>query len=288
MVNALSYITQHVRKYDYDRFLCSIFVPEEERKGLLAILAFNVEISKIREIVREGVIGEIRLQWWRDTIEFIYNNSKYIYTDRIIAYELSLAIKKFNLSRKLFDQLIDARSRDFLDLPFADEAELYQYLYGTSSTICMLFLEVMCPKNCPLSHDKMRAAQSIGVAWALTGIMRSSNVLAEQRRIYIPKSVMKKYCFNEEDFFAQRATNEIKCLTEHIVSIARNEIRKSRNLLETKWDDQYLALSLQAGLSEMYLNKVESLSFDPFSKKIETGQFWRQLKVAVMAARAWF
>ena len=216
------------------------------------------------------------------------DNSKYIYTDRIIAYELSLAIKKFKLSRKLFDQLIDARSRDFLDLPFADEAELYQYLYGTSSTICMLFLEVMCPKNCPLSHDKIRAAQSIGVAWALTGIMRSSNVLAEQRRIYIPKSVMKKYCFDEEDFFAQRATSEIKCLTEHIVSIARNEIRKSRNLLEAKWDDEYLALSLQAGLSEMYLNKVESLSFDPFSKKIETGQFWRQLKVAVMAARAWF
>ena len=101
-------------------------------------------------------------------------------------------------------------------------------------------------------------------------------------------TMIQKHRFTEEDFFAQRATNEIKCLTEHIVSIARDEIRKSRNLLETKWDYQYLALSLQARLSEMYLNKVESLSFDPFSKKIETGQFWRQLKVAVMAARAWF
>ena len=62
---------------------------------MLAVLAFNIEIAKTREMVREGLLGEVRLQWWRDTIELIYNNSKYTHTDFTVVLELNSAIKKF-------------------------------------------------------------------------------------------------------------------------------------------------------------------------------------------------
>ena len=68
MVNALSYIVSEARLNDRDRFLCSIFAPKGIREGLFTVLAFNVEIAKTREMVRENLLGEIRLQWWRDTI----------------------------------------------------------------------------------------------------------------------------------------------------------------------------------------------------------------------------
>src|SRR5260221_11842658 len=65
----LSYCGQQVRRYDHDRFLTALFAPADRRDDLLALYAFNLEIAKIRETVTEPMLGRIRLQWWRETIE---------------------------------------------------------------------------------------------------------------------------------------------------------------------------------------------------------------------------
>ena len=46
--------------------LCSL--RRERRDALFALYAFNVEIARVREAVREPLAGEIRLQWWSDVL----------------------------------------------------------------------------------------------------------------------------------------------------------------------------------------------------------------------------
>ena len=55
-----------VRAADKDRYLATLFAPERCRRALFALYAFNVEVARIRELAREPMPGEIRLQWWRD------------------------------------------------------------------------------------------------------------------------------------------------------------------------------------------------------------------------------
>src|SRR5690349_9907669 len=69
---ALSYCGQEVRKFDNDRFLTGLFAPADRREALFALYAFNHEIAKTREVVSEPVLGQMRLQWWFDSIEGIY------------------------------------------------------------------------------------------------------------------------------------------------------------------------------------------------------------------------
>ena len=288
MANALSYIAKETRQHDRDRFLCSLFAPEEARDGLFTVLAFNIEIAKTREMVRESLLGEIRLQWWRDSIELIYNNSRGINSDHFVVGELSRVIKKFKLSRVLFDQLIDSRSKDLVDVPFNDETDLRRYAYGTSSTLCKVLLEILCPAGNILSPDEINAAESVGMAWALTGIVRASASLAKQKRMFIPKTLFEEFGFNNNEFYAQNATDGILKATSYIVDLARFEINYARNLLKGRVKRRYVALLLQASLAELYLNKIESLSFNPFSPRIESGRIWRQLKISFMAARGSF
>src|SRR5438552_16844209 len=61
-----------VRRHDHDRYLSALFAPEPARAGLFALYAFNVEVAKTREVVREPILGSIRLQWWRDALAEIY------------------------------------------------------------------------------------------------------------------------------------------------------------------------------------------------------------------------
>src|SRR5258708_31734671 len=62
------YCAQQGRRFAHDRYLCTMFAREPVQARLFALYAFNVEIARVREIVSEPVIGQMRLQWWRDAI----------------------------------------------------------------------------------------------------------------------------------------------------------------------------------------------------------------------------
>ena len=68
MQDAFAYCAELVRTADRDRFLSSLFAPGELRGALHALYAFNVEIARVRDVAREPLPGEIRLQWWRDVV----------------------------------------------------------------------------------------------------------------------------------------------------------------------------------------------------------------------------
>ena len=68
MQDAFAYCAELVRTADRDRFLASLFAPAEHRAALHALYAFNVEVARVREVAREPLPGEIRLQWWSDVL----------------------------------------------------------------------------------------------------------------------------------------------------------------------------------------------------------------------------
>ena len=57
-----------MRSHDFVRYASALFVPAEERRALLALYAFNVEIFRIRDQVSQPLPGEIRMQWWTDLL----------------------------------------------------------------------------------------------------------------------------------------------------------------------------------------------------------------------------
>src|SRR3546814_8066529 len=61
-----------VERHDPDRYLASLFAPEAQREDLFALYAFNYEVAKTAEVVSEPMIGQIRLQWWRESLAGIY------------------------------------------------------------------------------------------------------------------------------------------------------------------------------------------------------------------------
>ena len=63
------YCAALVREADRDRYLATLFAPADRRGALFSLYAFDIEISRIRDLAREPMPGEIRLQWWREVLE---------------------------------------------------------------------------------------------------------------------------------------------------------------------------------------------------------------------------
>src|ERR1700692_4357934 len=68
MQDAFGHCEQLVRAADKDRFLATLFAPAAHRGALYALYAFNAEVARVRDIAREPLPGEIRLQWWSDVL----------------------------------------------------------------------------------------------------------------------------------------------------------------------------------------------------------------------------
>ncbi|HUE65423.1 MAG TPA: squalene/phytoene synthase family protein, partial [Rhizomicrobium sp.] len=58
-----------VRSADPDRYFSALFAPASLRPLLFVLYAFNAEVARVAETVREPMLGAIRLEWWRESAE---------------------------------------------------------------------------------------------------------------------------------------------------------------------------------------------------------------------------
>lgn len=69
---AVALCAEQVRRDDYERYVLTLFMPRKKRAGLWVLYAFNLELKKVGDKVKEPMMGLIRFQWWRDSISEIY------------------------------------------------------------------------------------------------------------------------------------------------------------------------------------------------------------------------
>jgi 15-cis-phytoene synthase len=121
-----------VQQWDKDRYLASLFAPDEKRPHLFALYAFDAEIARIRTLVTDPKIGEIRMQWWADTLEAFNNDSN---IDHPVAQNLAFVLKSFALPSTHLVQMIEARRAELYADQFPDLFSLESYIAETDAVI---------------------------------------------------------------------------------------------------------------------------------------------------------
>ena len=99
-----------------------------------ALHAFDCEIARIRRNVSEPLPGEVRIQWWRDTIESGSGES----LGHPLARSLFVAIERYALPKQAFLDLLDARIFDLYDDLMPSWSDLEGYCGETSAALVRL------------------------------------------------------------------------------------------------------------------------------------------------------
>ncbi len=244
-----------VSRGDRDRYLSAMFAQEPARADLFVLYAFNLEIARIRESVSEGMIGAIKLQWWRDVLAGIYETGTFPRGNPLVA-ALADLIGRRNLSRGHFDALLDARGRDMEEDAPADIASLEHYAEGTSSRLSLLALEVLGASDA----QSEAAARHVGIAWALTGILRATLFHARTHRLLLPESTG----VSVQDLNDRRNTERVAGAVREIAHIAKAHVDKARRY---RADRRAIPALLPATLAEGYLKGLERRGYDVFDPR---------------------
>jgi phytoene synthase len=94
------------RSTELDRYLAALLAPRAACADLMALAAFQGEIASIPIMVSEPMIGEIRLQWWREALA---NQGDGTLTGNPIADAVGTVMRARSLPEELFLNIIDAR-----------------------------------------------------------------------------------------------------------------------------------------------------------------------------------
>src|SRR5215813_704949 len=148
-----------VRRHDFARYASTLFGPADERRALLALYAFNVEILRIRDQVSQPLPGEIRMQWWTDLLAGSGHGGV---EGNPVASELLLAIRTYGLPAVPMSRLIEEHQFDLYNDPMPTLAALEGYAHETASALFTLAARVLGPPSAEIEHLARHAGLAYG------------------------------------------------------------------------------------------------------------------------------
>jgi phytoene synthase len=148
-----------VRRVDPDRWLSSRFVADPAaRADVVALYAYDHELARAPRIASNPLLGEIRLTWWREALDEIFEGGPV--REHPTAQALAQAVARRRLHREPLEAMIDARYREFERQPL-DLHEALDWARGTGGRAAGLALAVLDPQA------EAALAEPAGAAWAL-------------------------------------------------------------------------------------------------------------------------
>lgn len=254
---SLSYCAREVRDHDHDRYLTALFAPAKCREAVFALYAFNAEVARTREAVSEPMLGQIRLQWWREAIEGAYQGAV---REHPVVEELAKAVQNYGLERADFETLLDARADDLDDAPPADLKTLEAYASATSGTLSVLAMTILgFAEGAPL-----RAARLVGTAWALIGLMRAVGFHAQAQRLYLPDDLLQGHSVDRRALFELKPSPALNQVVRDVTHRAADLLVEARGLKGEVPRAARCGLLL-AVLADRHLGDMAGADYDPFA-----------------------
>ncbi len=216
MQDAFAHCAELVRAADRDRFLASLFAPTERRDALHALYALNIEVTRVREVAREPLPGEIRLQWWSDVLNGERREEARAHP---VASALLAAVTRHNLVVSTLTNLVEASRFDLYDEPMASVGDLEAYAKSRSSVLFALAAQILGGVGAEI------AAGPAGIAYAIGGLLHAFPRHAARRQLYVPIELLDRHKVRRQDVFAGKSSAGLAAALSDLRALARDHLR---------------------------------------------------------------
>lgn len=230
------------RACDFDRYLAALLSPAGKRDDLFALAATLGEIARIPALVKEPMMGEVRLTWWRDELTKPADAEP---SGHPVADAMRRVIARHALPKELLEGLCAARVFDLYADPVREPAEFDAYLDATEGAGFRLASGILGAGTA--ADATMLAA---GRAFGITRVLAELPRLQKRGRDPLPALPNVFDMRDKTKFYIDRARSELRAVRAAYPSLSRE--RK--------------AALLPLALVEPYLRALEKPGHDAFAE----------------------
>jgi len=254
--DAAAFCANLVRGHDFARYASTLFVSPDERRALLALYAFNVEIVRVRDQITQPLPGEVRLKWWSEVLAGEGDGGV---EGNPVVSELLLAVRHFRLPTEPLTRLIFEHQFDLYNDPMPTLAALEGYVADTSSTLFALAARIAAAASAEIDHAARHAGLAQGFAQVIAALPRD----AARRQLFVPVQLLAKQGIGVEAIFAAKETPPVRAALDQLIGEARLHLDTALSLL-ADIAPQARAMFLPLAVVRHDLGRMSRADSDPF------------------------
>jgi NADH dehydrogenase [ubiquinone] 1 alpha subcomplex assembly factor 6 len=242
-----------VREHDPDRYLATLFAPADARETLFALYAFDHELARVRQVVREPMAGMIRFQWWRDALAGIAAGT--VLAHPVVA-ALHAAWPRLAPERPGLEAAIDAREFALTAPAPADLDALERRLAAACGKITAVAMASL-----GASPPAAAVARHLGLTLGLVRLIQAVPADLRHDRLRLPPALLARHGIDA----AGGDGRGFAPVVAELAARARGHLQEARGRRQ-QVPRAALAALLHAPLLAHYLQRLARAGHDPFAQ----------------------
>ena len=253
-MNAEKYCRDKTRGSGSSFFYAFLFLPEDQRRGMMALYAFCREVDDIADEIKEQDVALPKLAFWREELGRAFADKP----THPVGKELQWTKKHFTIDEELLAEILDGMLMDVMRKPILKGSDLSLYIYRVAGVVGLLSIEVFGYKE----RKSRDFATSLGEALQLTNILRDVAEDVRMGRIYIPQEDRMRYRISDQDFKDGECNQAMQELLEEYADKAEAAYRQAIAYLPDE-DRESLRPSIVMGtIYYAYMKELRNVQFD--------------------------
>lgn len=282
------------RSYDFCRAVAKsraknfyysfLVLPAKKRRAMCAVYAFMRYCDDIvdEETGETGETGEAgtadrlsRLKACREILDSAYDGTP---TRGGMLPAFSDTVRRFHIPRAYFNAIIDGAEMDLTVTRYATFEDLYQYCYRVASAVGLVCIRIFGYQG----EEAERYAESCGIAFQLTNILRDIREDAGMGRIYLPQEDLDAFGYPEENLRNGLFNDPFRRLMGFQVERARSFYDEALPLLPLVQPSSRACLATMIGIYRACLEEIPRRQYDVYSQRIGLSP-WKKLSITARA-----
>jgi phytoene synthase len=210
------------RRASSNFYYAFMLLPRARRRALYSVYAFCRFVDDIAD--DDGVHDAAGLlAQWREELDKVFEGTP----SRAISRALSENVRRFNIPRRYFEEVIDGVEMDLSQRRYATFDELCLYCRRVASAVGLICIEIFGYR-----HKSARVyAERLGIAFQLTNIIRDVSEDAARGRIYLPLEDLARFGVAEAEILNSVYSPRFRQLIEFEAQRARRYYREAAQAL---------------------------------------------------------
>jgi phytoene synthase len=252
-----------------------LFLAPERRRAITALYAFCREVDDIADDVRDVAVARTKLAWWRTEVANLFAG----HPQHPVTRALSPFAERFGLDPARMNEIIDGMEMDLTQHRYADFDALKRYCHRVAGVVGQLSAGIFGYTN-PATRDY---AETLGIAFQLTNIIRDVGEDARRDRVYLPADELARFGLEAADILERRHDDRFRALMAFQADRANAQYDEAYRLLAPEDRDSQRAGLVMAAIYRTLLREIREDGFRVLDQRVSL----TPLRKLWIASRTW-
>jgi phytoene synthase len=242
-------------------------LPTGQRRAMCALYAFMRIADDIGDGPGQPHEKAQELDAWQDAFELALTG---VYRHDIFP-ALHHAVTTYAIPQEHLVAVLDGIRMDLAPVAYATFDDLYQYCYRVASAVGLACVHIWGFRD----ERATKYAESAGIAFQLTNILRDLGEDAARQRVYVPRNELVRFGYNLEQLYRGERTDGFRALMRFQVERANRYYDAARPLVPLLGPHGQAVFLVMLRTYRGLLDEIVRQDFNVFSRRISLSRWWK-------------